>query len=58
MSKNDEAGVSKQVAGSLKEAIGKITGDTKTQAEGSAEKKAGTAQRNTAAEGKSKKSAH
>lgn len=40
-------GFGKRVTGSLKEAIGKITGDTKTQAEGAAEKAAGTVQ-NTA----------
>jgi len=34
----------KQTKGSVKEAIGKVTGDSKTQAEGSAEKTAGKAQ--------------
>ena len=37
-------GVGKQVTGSIKEAVGKVTGDTKTQAEGAAEKRAGKAQ--------------
>lgn len=37
-------GTGKQVTGSIKEAIGKVTGDTKTQAEGAAEKTAGKAQ--------------
>lgn len=46
MSKDNETGVSKQVAGSLKEAIGKITGDTKTEVDGTAEKNAGEAERN------------
>jgi len=37
-------GLGKKVAGSIKEAVGKITGDTKTQAEGTAEKAAGAVQ--------------
>ena len=37
-------GVGKQVTGSIKEGVGKVTGDTKTQAEGTAEKTAGKAQ--------------
>ena len=37
-------GIGKQVSGSIKEAVGKVTGDTKTQAEGTAEKAAGKAQ--------------
>jgi len=37
-------GLGKKVTGSIKEAIGKVTGDTKTQAEGAAEKTAGTVQ--------------
>ena len=41
------AGAAKQVKGSLKEAIGKITGNAEVQAEGAAEKSAGKAQ-NTA----------
>ncbi|MBC9176173.1 CsbD family protein [Pseudoroseomonas ludipueritiae] len=38
------AGAAKQVKGSVKEAIGKITGDTKIQAEGTTEKAAGKVQ--------------
>ena len=38
MDKDRIAGTAKQARGSVKEAIGKITGDGKTQAEGSAEK--------------------
>jgi uncharacterized protein YjbJ (UPF0337 family) len=41
------AGAAKQVKGSIKEAIGKLTGDAKTQAEGTAEKVEGRVQ-NTA----------
>lgn len=37
-------GIGKQVTGSIKEAIGKVTGDTKVQTEGAVEKTAGTAQ--------------
>ena len=37
-------GVGKKVSGSIKEAVGKVTGDTKTQAEGTAEKTAGRVQ--------------
>ena len=37
-------GTGKQVSGSIKEALGKVTGDTKTQADGAAEKTAGKAQ--------------
>lgn len=37
-------GIGKQVTGSIKEAIGKVTGDTKAQAEGAVEKTAGKAQ--------------
>lgn len=44
MGKDNDSDVNKQVAGSLKEAIGKITGDTDVQAEGLAEKKAGEPQ--------------
>lgn len=44
MDKNKVEDVGQEVSGSIKEAIGKITGDTKTQAEGAAEKAAGTAQ--------------
>ncbi|MGI4793344.1 MAG: CsbD family protein [Janthinobacterium lividum] len=45
MSKDSDPGVSKEVSGSLKEAIGKITGDTETQVDGAAEKKAGKSQK-------------
>ena len=34
-------GVAKKIRGSIKEAVGKITGDIKTEAEGKAEKDAG-----------------
>lgn len=37
-------GAAEQVKGSVKEAIGKVTGDTKLQAEGTVEKTAGKAQ--------------
>ena len=45
MTKDSDPGVSKEVSGSLKEAIGKITGDTKTQVDGATEKKAGKSQK-------------
>jgi uncharacterized protein YjbJ (UPF0337 family) len=41
------AGAAKQVKGSIKEAIGKLTGDTKAQAEGAAEKVEGKVQNTT-----------
>jgi uncharacterized protein YjbJ (UPF0337 family) len=44
MDKDRIEGVAKQVKGSIKEAIGKVTGDTKTEAEGKAEKVAGKVQ--------------
>lgn len=44
MDKDRVAGAAKQVKGSVKEAIGKVTGDTKTQAEGAADKAAGKTQ--------------
>lgn len=44
MDKNRIEGVTKQVKGSVKEAIGKLTGDKKTQLEGAAEKQLGKAQ--------------
>jgi uncharacterized protein YjbJ (UPF0337 family) len=44
MDKDRIAGSAKKTKGSVKEAIGKITGDSKTQAEGTAEKTAGQAQ--------------
>ncbi len=44
MDKDRVAGSTKKTKGSVKEAIGKITGDSKTQAEGATEKTAGQAQ--------------
>ncbi len=44
MDKDRFEGAAKQVKGTIKEAIGKVTGDTKTQAEGIAEKAAGKVQ--------------
>ena len=44
MDKDRLEGIGKKVSGSIKEAAGKVTGDTKTQAEGRAEKTAGKAQ--------------
>ena len=44
MDKNRFKGTGKQVAGSIKEAVGKITGDTETEAEGAAQKTAGKVQ--------------
>jgi uncharacterized protein YjbJ (UPF0337 family) len=44
MDKDRIEGVAKQVTGSIKEAIGKVTGDTRTEAEGAAEKTAGKVQ--------------
>jgi len=44
MDKDRIAGAAKQVKGSVKEAIGKITGDAATQAEGVAEKTEGKVQ--------------
>ena len=41
-------GEAKQAKGSIKEAIGKLTGDTRAQAEGRAEKASGKAQVGTA----------
>ncbi len=43
--KNRIEGATKQVKGSVKEAIGKLTGDKKTEAEGATEKAVGKAQR-------------
>jgi uncharacterized protein YjbJ (UPF0337 family) len=43
MDKDRIKGAGKQAKGSIKEAVGKVTGDTKTQAEGMAEKTAGKA---------------
>ena len=44
MDKDRVQGAVRQVKGSIKEAIGKITGDTKTQVEGAGEKTAGKVQ--------------
>jgi uncharacterized protein YjbJ (UPF0337 family) len=41
MDKDRIEGAAKQVKGTIKEAIGKVTGDTKIEAEGIAEKAAG-----------------
>ena len=37
-------GIGKKVSGSVKEAIGKVTGDSKLEADGTAQKNAGKAQ--------------
>ena len=47
MDKDRLAGAAEQAKGSLKEAIGKVTGNAEVQAEGAAEKATGKA-RNTA----------
>ena len=44
MDKNRVEGAVDQAKGSIKEAIGKVTGNEKTQAEGAAEKAAGKVQ--------------
>lgn len=44
MDKNRVEGIAHQAKGAAKEALGKVTGDKKTQAEGAAEKAAGKAQ--------------
>lgn len=44
MNDDQVKGTGKKITGSLKEAIGKVTGDKKTQAEGTAEKAAGHAE--------------
>jgi uncharacterized protein YjbJ (UPF0337 family) len=44
MDKDRVAGVAHQVKGTVKETIGKVTGDAKTQTEGAAEKAAGEVQ--------------
>jgi uncharacterized protein YjbJ (UPF0337 family) len=44
MDKDREAGIGKKVAGSVKEGVGKVTGDEKLQAEGKAQKTAGKVQ--------------
>jgi uncharacterized protein YjbJ (UPF0337 family) len=44
MDKDRVDGAAKQVKGAIKEAVGKVTGDKKIQAEGVAEKAAGKVQ--------------
>jgi uncharacterized protein YjbJ (UPF0337 family) len=44
MDKDRIEGAAKQAKGAIKEGFGKVTGDTKTQAEGAAEKAAGKVQ--------------
>ncbi len=44
MDKDRVAGVGKQAKGAIKEAAGKVTGDTKLKAEGKADKAAGKVQ--------------
>ena len=44
MDKDRVDGIGKKVEGSVKEAIGKVTGDVKLEAEGTAQKTAGKAQ--------------
>ena len=44
MDKNRLEGIGKQAAGSIKKAVGGLTGDAKLKAEGSAEKTAGKIQ--------------
>ena len=44
MDKDRVVGAAHRAKGSVKETIGKVTGDTKTQIEGAAEKTAGKAQ--------------
>ncbi len=44
MDSDRASGIGKKISGSIKEAVGKITGDSKTEAEGSAEKTTGKAQ--------------
>jgi len=44
MDKDRVAGSARKTKGSVKEAIGKVTGDTKTQAEGRSEKTEGRVQ--------------
>ena len=44
MDKDRVEGAAHEAKGAVKEAIGKVTGDTKTEAEGAAEKTAGKVQ--------------
>jgi uncharacterized protein YjbJ (UPF0337 family) len=45
MDKDRIIGVGRQIKGAVKETIGRVTGDAKTQAEGAAEKASGTVQK-------------
>ncbi|WP_197716866.1 CsbD family protein [Mesorhizobium sp. DCY119] len=45
VNKDQIKGVAKQASGAVKEAAGKVTGNKKTQAEGTAEKVAGKVQK-------------
>jgi uncharacterized protein YjbJ (UPF0337 family) len=45
MDKERISGAAHQVKGAVKETVGKVTGDAKTQAEGAAEKTAGKVQK-------------
>ena len=47
MDKDRVEGLGKQVKGSIKEAVGKLTGDTHTEVDGKAEKAAGQVQNKT-----------
>ena len=44
MDKDRVGGIGNKVAGSVKQAAGKVTGDTELEAKGAAQKTAGTAQ--------------
>jgi uncharacterized protein YjbJ (UPF0337 family) len=44
MDKDRVSGAARQVKGAVKETVGRVTGDAKTQAEGAAEKAAGKVQ--------------
>jgi uncharacterized protein YjbJ (UPF0337 family) len=44
MDKDRVVGAAHRAKGAVKETVGKVTGDTKTEAEGAAEKKAGKVQ--------------
>ncbi len=44
MDKDRAEGIGHQVKGAVKEGVGKVTGDTRTQAEGAGEKAAGKVQ--------------
>jgi uncharacterized protein YjbJ (UPF0337 family) len=44
MDKDRSEGIGHQVKGAVKEGVGKVTGDTRTQAEGAAEKTGGKVQ--------------